>query len=162
MFWMDGSSDKGDGSTAGMEMRGSEGGSADWYVKIGEGEFSVLGGDQQRSAFVEIPRDRGRWMQIVVYMQAESAEGSRDGVFRTWRRWAGECSFRLTHDLQYQPIRVPQEGPQGFASGYLLGWANAKYEEDTEFIIDNLQLSDESLLREEDCPPAAPDSLSIR
>jgi hypothetical protein len=146
MFWMDDYSDKGDGSTVGMEFRPNGEGGSNWYVKVSPGGNVTLRGDQGSTPFIAYPGDQGRWMKIVVRMKAESSEGAADGIVQVWRRWEGQNSFALTHDLNAQPIRLPAEGPRGFSAGYLMGWANSTYGEDTEFLLDNFTLSTTTLL----------------
>jgi hypothetical protein len=148
MFWMDDYSTRGDGSTVGMETRPDGSGGARWYVKVSPGRGSVLGGDQGSTPFISYPSDQGRWMKIVVRLRAETSAGAGDGLMQVWRRWEDEGSFTQTHNRTSQPIRVPSGGPNGFSAGYLMGYANSAYGQDTEFLIDDFTLSTTSLLNQ--------------
>lgn len=138
--WMDGYSNKGEGSTVGMEFRGSGGGSSYFYGKVSRGDYHVAGSDQGRFQFIQIPNDLGRWMHLVVHVASETSTGAKDGVMEVWRKWEGDSSYIKTHDLKSQPIKL-SSSVNGFSRGYLMGWANAPYPIDTEFLIDNFELS---------------------
>jgi hypothetical protein len=87
-------------------------------------------------------------MKIVVRLRAETSAGAADGLMQVWRRWEDEGSFTQTHNRTGQPIRIPSGGPNGFAAGYLMGYANSAYGQDTEFLIDDFTLSTTSLLNQ--------------
>lgn len=146
-LWMDGYSADGDGSTVNMEFRpdGSAGGSR-FYVKTTRGRNNVTGGDQGSVPFIRVPEHRGKWMNLVIRVVAESSEDKSDGTVEVWRKWDGDSSYTKTHDRNNQPLRLPASGPQGFSNGYLMGYANATYSENTEFLIDDFKLSTHSLL----------------
>lgn len=154
-LWMDGYSSKGDGSTVSMEFRPDGSGGSVFYAKTSKGKYNVSGRDQSYMPFISVPEDRGRWMNIVVKVVAESKEDASDGTIEVWRKWAGE-SYVKTHDRTKQPIRLPSSGPQGIRRGYLMGYANGPYKVDTEFLIDDFRLSTESLLGAESNAPARP------
>jgi hypothetical protein len=148
MFWMDDYSTRGDGSTVGMETRPDGSGGARWYVKVSPGRNTALGGDRGSVPFISYPSDQGRWMKIVVRIKAETSADAGDGLMQVWRRWEDEGSFTQTHNRTGQPIRVPSAGPNGFSAGYLMGWANSAYGQETEFLIDDFTLSTGSLLNQ--------------
>lgn len=168
MFWMDEYSDKGDGSTVGMEMRGDSDnpGSATWYLKVSSGRNSVLGGDKGSTSFIRYPSDQGRWMNVVIRFKAESSPDASDGLVQVWRKWETESKFTMTHNLENQPIRIPAAGPKGFSAGYLMGWANTPYKTDTEFLLDDFTLSSTSLIDEfeqtMESPPSPPPSFEVQ
>ena len=140
ILWMDGRGNLGNGSTTGMEFRGTD--DAGWYVKVGEGD-QVLGGDQGYAPWISYPEDQGRWMTIVFYSKAESSPGASDGVVKVWRAWEGDSEFELTHNITGQPIKLPDNAsdPQGFCECEMLGWPNGTYAEDTEFLMDDVRIS---------------------
>lgn len=152
-LWMDGYSTKGEGSTVSMEFRGSNGGGSYFYGKISPGGFHGTGGDQGRTSFIKIPSDRGRWMHLVVHTVSENTAGSNDGSMEVWRKWEGDIDYTKTHDLQNQPIRL-SSSVRGFSSGYLMGWANAVYPSNTEFLIDDFELSTSPLFSSSNAPNA--------
>lgn len=160
MFWMDDYSSKGDGSTVGMEFRPDGAGGAYFYGKVSSGRYTVLGYDQGEAQFITVPRDRGRWMQLVVRIVAESRADAKDGLMQIWRRWEDETSFSQVYDFRSQPIRIPSSGPKGFSAGYLMGWSNSAYASNTEFLLDDFTLSTTSLL-DLSSIPAPPGNVSV-
>ncbi|MDN6326566.1 MAG: hypothetical protein L0J48_00925 [Alkalibacterium sp.] len=139
-LWMDGYSSKGEGSTIGVEFRPSGGGSSYFYGKVSRGDYNVAGSDQGRVQFIQVPRDRGRWMHLVVHVASERTPGAKNGMLQLWRKWKGDSNYTKTHDLKNQPIKLSPR-VKGFSHGYLMGWANAAYPVDTEFLIDDFKLS---------------------
>ncbi|MEJ2611416.1 MAG: hypothetical protein P8179_15370 [Candidatus Thiodiazotropha sp.] len=142
-LWMDGYSQAGDGSTFWLSMW------RDWHINPSDSLLAFtysLGGNTSSVAFKqEVPfiktSDSGRWMQMVIHIKAESSPGSSDGVVQTFRRWNDETSFTTIHSSSSVPLKIPVGGPKGFKAGYILGWANAAYTEDTEWLMDDFILS---------------------
>lgn len=139
-LWQDGYSSKGEGSSVGMEFRGDGNGGSYFYGKISAGDYTGSGGDSGKTQFITVPRDRGRWMHLVAHIKGESARGAGDGAFRVWRKWGNETDYTQTQNLTNRTIRIATAVP-GFANGYLMGYANAAYPVDTEFLIDDFALS---------------------
>jgi hypothetical protein len=73
-----------------------------------------------------------------------------------WRKWEGDSSYTQTHDLKDQLIKV-SSSVKGFAAGYLMGWANAAYPVDTEFLIDDFALATSPLFSNSNAPKAPAD-----
>ncbi len=144
-IWMDGYDNKGDGSTVwlGMEPYNNTGATVGFGFSQGKNEPS--GGYEQHTPFITTA-DRGRWMQIILHLEVESTDGADDGIIQTYRRWAGESNFTKLHEMLNAPLRVPDSGPNGFVRGYILGWANAPYAQDTEWLLDDFTISDSSPL----------------
>jgi hypothetical protein len=147
-LWMDGYGQQGDGSTIGMSFRGDGNGGSEFFAKIG--------GEKGRVPFISIPGDRGRWMHLVVHVKSESIPGASDGLMEAWRKWEGDSSYTQTHDLKDQLIKV-SSSVKGFAAGYLMGWANAAYPVDTEFLIDDFALATSPLFSNSNAPKAPAD-----
>lgn len=139
-LWMDGRSDQGNGSTVGMEYRGTD--SANWYVKVGAGS-DVVGGDQGSVPFISYPSDQGRWMCVVFGSKVESSPGANDGWVKVWRAWEDESSFTNTHNITGQPIKLPDNpaDPQGFVECEMMGYPNGPFAEDTEWLIQDVRIS---------------------
>ncbi|SEQ47545.1 hypothetical protein [Natrinema salaciae] len=98
--------------------------------------------------FIVPARDQGRWMYSVHRLTMSSAPGEADGVMQWWRRWEDEAAVELVAertDYVFSPPEDPSK-PQGWNKGYLLGWSNPTYAEDTEFLIDDFALSTEPLI----------------
>ncbi len=94
-------------------------------------------------------QDLGKWMQVILhYKYATSA--NNDGVAQIWLQTAGEARrqvLNLTNGNWYVP------GATGFTQGYLLGWANDGFLQDTKIYIDNIEFSTTPIGMD---PPAAP------
>ena len=91
------------------------------------------------------PADAGQWMHLVYHFKASSSNTATDGLVRMYRRWNGETEYTLINDLSNIAVGM---GPAsiaadtlGWTSGYLLGWANSAYAEDTEWLIDQFTVS---------------------
>ncbi len=153
-LWMDAYGQKGDGTTVGMEFRGNGSGGSYFYAKI------AGGGDKGAAPFINIPGDRGRWMHLVVHVESESIPGENDGLMKVWRKWEGDSDYTKTHDFRGQPINLSST-KKGFASGYLMGWANADYPVDTEFLIDDFELGTSPLFSNSNAPNT-PSDFAIR
>jgi hypothetical protein len=143
-LWMDKYSG-GDGTKVGMEFRGAGGGSSYFYGKIGNSQ------DLDGVRFITVPDDRDKWMHLVVHVDSESSAGAKDGLMEVWRKWEGESDYTKTHDFKNQPINLSST-VKGFRQGYLLGWANAHYPVETDFLIDDFELSTSPLFSSSTAP----------
>ncbi|MEX0604300.1 MAG: hypothetical protein WD623_11305 [Marinobacter sp.] len=159
-LWMDGYSTKGEGSSVGMEFRGNGRGGSYFYGKISPGGNRGAGIDKGIASFIEVPKHRGKWMHLVVHVTSESFVGAKDGLMEVWRKWEGTSEYVKTQDLKNQPIRLSSR-VNGFANGYLMGWANAVYPVDTEFLIDDFELSTTPLFLHSNAPNS-PSGIAIK
>ncbi|MEQ8456586.1 MAG: hypothetical protein RLO52_22575 [Sandaracinaceae bacterium] len=146
-LWMDGYEGDGDGSTVWLGFHPSGDGSDSTVAfSYSRGGYSGSLGYEQDQPFVASGSDRGRWMQMVLHVRAETSPGASDGVIETWRRWRDEPRFTKLHESFDAAIVIPPGGPAGFRRGYLLGWANGHYAVDTEWLLDQFELSREPLV----------------
>ncbi len=115
-------------------------------AKIGvtDGPSSLNSGEEQKTDFITVPDDRGRWMEVVHYLKTGSGDGVADGVIQLYRRWEGEANFTLIHDMQDAENQWHGAGV-GYRQGYFMGWANDPYAEDTEWLIDDIVFSSTGL-----------------
>jgi hypothetical protein len=142
-IWMD--SYTGTGAKVGMEFRPDGAGGSNFYLKtIGVGN----GGDRGSVPFITYPDDQGRHMYLAVKVVTESTPGASDGSVEVWRKWAESGSvWQKTHELLGEPFNLPTDGSfPGWSFGYLMGADNSGYAEQTEFLIDDFNLSTASLL----------------
>ena len=144
-IWMDGYESKGDGSTVWLGMEPYNNTGATLGFTYSKGKYRGSEGYKQHTPFITTA-DRGRWMQIVLHLKVESSDGANDGIIQTYRRWAGESKFTKLHEMLNVPLRISGSGPDGFKKGYILGWANAPYQNDTEWLLDDFAISDSSPL----------------
>ncbi len=145
-IYMDGYEGKGDGSTFWLSMELAGGGKSDLAFTYSRGSHTGSLGYSQHKLFIDPQKDRGKWMQMVIHLKAQSAAGKKDGVIETWRRWETESKYTKFHEKFDAELKVPSGGPNGFKTGYLLGWANGYYRDQTNWYIDDFMTSTTSLL----------------
>lgn len=162
-LWMDGYSQEGDGSTFWLSLENAGSGNSNLAFTSSKGYFNASMGMQQGTPFINATRDRGRWMSVVIHLKCQSSDGNIDGVVETWRRWKNEASYTKIHSANNVNLRVPPGGPNGFKMGYLFGWANGEYLEDTEWLVDDFEVSTTSLLENTvtDANPNPPKNFSV-
>jgi len=103
---------------------------------------SSIGNDYRREAswgmsssvttyenFITLENDRGKWMSVVIYVKAGTDTSPTE--FRFYKN--GQL---LVEDL-FNNNWVP--GTQGYQKGYLLGWANSGFTEQTNLYMDNVE-----------------------
>lgn len=97
----------------------------------------VTGGETDPTPFISVPGDRGRWMHVVARVKAASSANANDGVIQFYRRWEGEDSYTKIHEKLNADTWDDSSSRQGISRGYLMGWANDPYDEDTEWFVDD-------------------------
>ncbi|PSF06472.1 hypothetical protein C7H08_15300 [Marinobacter halophilus] len=87
-------------------------------------------------------------MEITIHLKASSNNDTRDGVIEMWHRWENEPASerKQFHKITDALLSKPSSGIQGWKEGYFMGWANGPYSQDTEWLIDHITISEESLL----------------
>lgn len=150
-LWMDGYEGHGDGPTVVWQFRQSTNDGSSISTVYHWGPDTGASGRHSGEAsgngtFIRVPEDQGNWMHLVFRIVASSSTSADDGVIQAWRRWADENEYDMLHDQTDARLGFPNSNVNGFSAGYLMGWANAPYAEDTEFLIDDFKLSTESLL----------------
>ncbi|MCW8193287.1 hypothetical protein F6455_00615 [Proteobacteria bacterium 005FR1] len=114
-------------------------------------------GEETGNMLIDISKDRGRWMQVVIHVKMASAAGSPDGVFELYRRWEGEQNFEtIFSKSDWDNFHVG--GNKGFSHGYLMGWANATQPSASEWLIDDFLVSEKNLLNTDSVPAPKPQS----
>jgi uncharacterized protein YjdB len=79
-------------------------------------------------------KERGQWVQVRVHSKIASGSGINDGVLQLWKNG--------TLEIDEHALRLWSDGIDGqnyFQHGYLLGWANSGYAEDTAIYIDDVK-----------------------
>ena len=146
-LWMDEYSGKGAGATVFWNTwRDDSDGGSKLAFSYNEGGYDRSSGQIRHVKFIEVPEDRGRWMQVLYNIRASSTADSSDGYVAFWRRWEGEQEFTRLQEVTDIKLMVPPGGPNGWSAGYLMGYANATYAEDTEWLIDDFVVATHSLL----------------
>ena len=106
----------------------------------------VLAGEAGSTSFISVPGDRGRWMHVVIQVVASSSAVANNGVIRLYRRWDEDANYALIHEKLNANTYNPDEAMQGISHGYIMGWANSAYEQDTEWLVDDFTVSTTTLL----------------
>lgn len=119
------------------------------------------GGHQQSyDDFIEYPEDQGRWMHIVLRLKLSSSQGAQNGRLEWWRKWKGESNYTKLAEVTDIDWDVPSD-PPGWSAGYLMGWNNGSYDENTEFLLDDFTMSTTDLRQGEDIVINPPSNLEI-
>lgn len=146
-LWVDGYSQHGEGPTIVWNFWPQDDGSSRFTYSFSNETTGVVGHHAGYDDFIRYPDDQGRWMQVLLYAKMSSSATADDGETRIWRRWEGEQDYTLIAESLERGFVEPAAGPAGWAAGYVMGWSNSGYAEDTEFLLDEFTLSVTSLLK---------------
>ena len=104
------------------------------YVQWGDADNTMLAGQDPLSRWNQAftSATRGKWMLLRWHFKLASGPSATDGQVQLWVDGA------LKVNLQGKPFY----GTTGnwFSTGYLMGWANASYAQDTDFFIDDFRI----------------------
>ena len=100
----------------------------------------VVRGESLSTPFIEVPKDRGRWMHVVVRVKSASGPDAHDGTFELHRRWEGEQNYTTIHEKTNADTWDNTSAEQGISQGYILGWANDAYDVNTEWLLDQFSV----------------------
>jgi hypothetical protein len=78
-------------------------------------------------------QDLGKWMEVIFHIKVASS-ANNDGIIQVWKN--GEEYLNVTDLPNYSEL-----GFNYFQYGYLLGWSNSGFEEETVMYIDNVVFS---------------------
>jgi len=146
-WWMDGDSSAGTGGSGVISL---------WYDGAGGSYVDVIWdssntdlvggpddyGDPQSTGsvpFISYPSDQGRWMQCAMHLKTASDPAIRDGTIDLWRRWDGETNF--TNYGSSNTRMYPNGSVPGWLEGYIMGFDNSGFATDTEWFVDNFEIS---------------------
>lgn len=130
-LWQDDYEFDGVGTTATFQFRRrGDGGSgvSNYQIRPGSGGGRHTGESGDASLWTE--GDRGRWMHMCIY-----ARNGAEGRIEQWRRWEGEADYEQLYEASHDLGELP------WRAGYIMGWANGPYPENTEFLIDDFMVS---------------------
>jgi hypothetical protein len=102
-----------------------------------------------------LPEQFGKWVNVGLHWKAPTAHGAKDGIFEFYVD--GQLKARMT-GVDYQKRNPQTSGPIGFNKGYILGYHNSGYEEQTIFYVTNFRIGTAKLgvIDEIVSPPVAP------
>ncbi len=86
--------------------------------------------------FINLANDLGKWMSVVIYIKAGTDSSLSE--FRLYKN--GQLFLGDTFNNNWVP------GTQGYRKGYLLGWANSGFTEQTNLYIDNVEFYDGDIM----------------
>lgn len=87
--------------------------------------------------FIDKSADLGKWMEVIIHLKIAS-ESNDDGIIEVWKN--GEKYFDTTNLPNHSEL-----GYNYYDKGYLLGWSNSGFEEETILYIDNVIFSTETI-----------------
>jgi len=145
-LWMDGYSQHGEGPTIVWNFW-RDGETDDSRFTYSLNQTGASGGSHHADypEFIRSPEDQGRWMQVVLYAKMSTDAESMDGESRIYRRWQDETEFTPIGETTGKDFSAPPDGPRGWQGGYIMGWSNPAYDEDTVWLLDDFELSTEPL-----------------
>lgn len=121
-----------------VTFRHNGGGTGEWTSEFPENtpEQFVAGG-----AALTNDALRGRWNHFVCHILLQSADGAADGRVRCW------YNGTLYRDLQNWTTWPKTGDPADnvLTGGYLMGYANSGFAEDTKVWIDDVELADHDI-----------------
>lgn len=142
---------------------GPEMGTEFWPEKDGSSTASIrlAGAGFDKHYWNACPRivkisDRGQWIQITAHFKYATA-ANNDGVVQLWKTYSDgryELVCNITNGAWYAPAA------QGFDNGYLMGWSNSGFAEETRFYIDNFLVSEEPLMQMPKPPSNTPPKIN--
>lgn len=80
------------------------------------------------------PTDYGTWFDVVLYVKHESAAGANDGVFAVYKNGVALRNASMNN------YNSTAGNAHAFRYGYLMGYANSAYTNQTDFFIDNFKI----------------------
>ena len=125
--------------------------------KIQEHWLSTEEGDGKSNNGI-INDDRGHWMTLIMHAKY-ATKANNDGVFEMWKtNWRGETDklMNIHNGAWYSTQPNSNEPARGFDQGYLLGWANSGFDEDTIIYLDNIVFSTGPLVTDAVAAPKPP------
>jgi hypothetical protein len=124
------------------------------HTSEGEGHYPM------RFSKAFIPQDYGKWVNYTFRIYAGSVPGAKDGVVEIYKN-----NKLIIQFLNYDSVREEVGRPLGYDKGYLLGYANTGFSEETIFRMTNFRFgtSKEGVMGTGiKSLPNAPSNLSIK
>jgi hypothetical protein len=120
---------------------------------------SHLGG-----AFVFGPAEAGKVLEFVLRARMSTGPGISNGIVQTWVRSSDSEVFRQIHDERSAPMYPGNSWPTQtkWVAGYLMGWADSSFAQNSAFQLDDLIMSSTSLLDSASMAPRPPVSVAVQ
>lgn len=86
-----------------------------------------------RALAIDTNSDLGKWQDVVIHVKVADYLGS-DGKVQIWK------NGKLIHSVVSAANYGVDESMNGIEKGYLLGWSNAGFDEDTTLLVDDFKV----------------------
>ncbi|MFN7152226.1 MAG: fibronectin type III domain-containing protein [Acidovorax sp.] len=147
-LWVDGYSQAGTGPTVilGLNSDWTFGSSKDplltaGYTATAGTSRTSVGGITGGKLFTAA--HRGKYLDLAVHVRFSSQPRAKDGVIQTWVRYEGEAAYTLRHNIRNADMDRPLNlagDRQLWQKGYLMGWSNVGFDEETTFHISKIEV----------------------
>lgn len=81
--------------------------------------------------------DRGKWIKIVVHAKVPTVSNN-DGIYQLWKVYDDGKVVQACNLVDSEGYVATNAG---FDSGYILGWSNSGYKDETVFYVDNFKVT---------------------
>ena len=118
-----------------------------WYGHRGSSTLSYspakdhgawqLGHEFTETHIFDKETDPGKWMEIIIHLKI-AGSANNDGIIKVWKN--GQEFLNVTDLANHSDL-----GFNYFQYGYLLGWSNSGFEEETIMYIDNVVFSSDKI-----------------
>jgi len=133
---------------------GSGGGYLSYNPGGGQGNCPGHFWPKPRVMFPDVNKDLGKWTEIIVHTRFSDAS-VKNGAVEIWKNGVKEFSIKNLSN------HAPEPQKNGVDRGYILGWANTGFIEDTIIYIDNFVVSDNPIVSQYSgaSPPSPPGNI---
>lgn len=139
------------GITAGMHLwsDGNDNSNLSYTVGVLSPHFPLIK-DGGHPGMVSIDTDLAKWMEVTYHWKRQSSETASDGVVEIWRRVGDGPRDKIISaidlDRNWSQDGGPKPGYNFIDQGYLMGWANSGFDQDTTICIDDVRFSTKPLI----------------
>lgn len=139
-----------------------EGGSRVSYM-VGDKVQRPLVKDGGHPLLIRRPDDLGKWIEITIHWKRQSSETSSDGALQLWKRVEGGAVETIFSEIALSNTWGTDGGKNPaynfLDQGYLMGWANSGFSEDTTICLDDVKFSTTPLI--DYASPKSPTSINV-
>jgi len=109
---------------------------------IGSRQFDLTGIAEANYVLIDLDIDLGHWQRRTLHIRQATTQEAQDGILELWVQRHAELSSPMTEEKPVSRFDIKFYDPNRnyLNGGYLLGYANAGFEETTEFYIDNFAI----------------------
>lgn len=141
----------------------ADGGSAVTYM-VSDKKNRPLIKDGGHPMLFELDKQRGKWTEVTYHWRRQTSETSSDGLVEMWRKVGSGPREKIISAENLDNTWGRDGGPSPaynfVTEGYLLGWANSGFSEDTQICIDDVKFSTQPVIPLVE--PKSPNSISVR